>query len=211
MRSTVAHISKYSIIILVFIVFTNCSKATKNKEDFISYLNNEENDLTQKKMFNDVSFILNYEPIELKVLQDFNFKQVPAKKMEEKKKEYEGMIYFKFKLQSKDGVAKSPFKNVINSKEGLNKLKQYCLSYLINDFYIETNSKTKAPDLFYLEDDFSMLNYNQICLAFDSTNLNIANEGFTFVYNDQLLNNGLMKFKITKETLNSIPKLNYNL
>jgi hypothetical protein len=189
-------------------LFQSCSSSAINPDGYISYCNDEDNGLIQKREFDAIIYSLKYEPIEYKAISELTgeHKTITVQNFEKLKKEYNGLLYFVFKIENSNSE-KSPIKSIARNQEDLSKLTQYCQSDLSKEFYLESG-ETKIPSvLFHIEDDYSLTNFNLISLAFDAKDIDLSND-IAFVYNDPFFKNGLLKFNISKESIKNIPKIN---
>jgi hypothetical protein len=176
-------------------------------EDYVSYCNNESNALIQKREFGTLLYSIKYETVEYKALQElFGVnKTIDKKAFEQLRKEYEGLCYFTFKIES-PGSQKSPIKSLARSEEDLAKLNMYCQTGLQQAFYIESNGIKIPCVLFHIEDDHNLANYNIISLAFEKDKIG-QTQDFTLVFDDPLFKTGLIKFNISKELIQQLPTL----
>lgn len=195
-------------LLLILNLFQSCNALETNPSGFVSYCNDEENGLIQKRIFDPIIYSLKYEPIEYKVIIELNAerKLITRSDFDVLKSEYEGLLYFVFKIENSNSE-KSPIKALAKSPEDLSKLNKYCQSRLSNDFYLESNNVKIPSVIFHLEDDYSLTNFNLISIAFESKNIDF-NSDISFVYNDPFFNNGLIKFNISKESIKNLPKIN---
>jgi hypothetical protein len=77
---------------------------------------------------------------------------------------------------------------------------------MVGDFYIESGRKKIPCTLYHMEGDYNILNYSLISLAFDASGIEPGDD-ITLVYNDQLFQNGPVKFTYSSQLLTHLPTI----
>ncbi len=198
------------ILFLLCLMLQSCTKDTLSSSEFIAYVDDSENNFVQQREFNNITYTLKQEPIQYKAIKELTFakKQITQSVFDSLAKQYEGLVYFTFKMESLSNSEISPIKSLAHNADDMAKIKNYCLSKLQNDFYIESNNAQFDCVLFHLEDDHNITNCNVISIAFDADSIDITKD-VVFAFNDPFFNSGVIKFNIPKESFNHIPKIKF--
>lgn len=93
--------NRIGIIIVLFVLFSGCSKSFENKEAMMSYLKNSEEGYYQKKVTNGVAFSLLYRPTDLLVEQELGSQSNPILR-DSLREKYRKYMYFNLSI-SKGG------------------------------------------------------------------------------------------------------------
>lgn len=200
--------SKYYILFcLIVMLMHSCGPSALGPEAYMAYCNDGSKELIQQRAFNNIRYTLKYEPVDYKALKELrdNGSSSGYAEFENIRKEYEGLVYFVFKIENA-GSEKSPIKSLVKNNEDLSRINQYCQSQLESNFYAESNGIKVPCAIFHMEEDHSLMNFNLISFAFDISKID-QEKDFTVVFDDPFFNSGTIKFNVSKNTLTRLPKL----
>ncbi len=197
----------YILFFLAVMLMNSCGPSELGPEAYMAYCNDGSKELIQERDFNNIRYTLKYEPVEYKALKEVMDNGSPSdySKFENIKKEYEGLVYFVFKIEN-PGSKKSPIKSLVKSNEDLSRINQYCQSQLESNFYAESNGIKIPCAIFHMEEDHSLMNFNLVSFAFDTSKID-QDKDLTVVFDDPFFSSGTIKFNVSKNSFTRLPKL----
>lgn len=201
-------VNKYYILFFLFVMLLyGCGSSELAPEAYMAYCNDQTKELTQEREFNNIRYSLKHEPVEYKALKEIRDEgqKEDFSKFQEIRKEYDGLLYFVFKIENLDSP-KSPIKSLVKNHDDLSRINQYCQSRLDGNFYAESNGIKVPCAIFHMEEDHSLMNFNLISFAFDKSKID-QNNDLTIVFDDPFFNTGTIKFNFSKKTFTGLPKL----
>ena len=192
------------------ILLQACAPGAMSSSDFVSYVDAKDHGFIQQREFGNVKYSLKLEPAEYKTLKELTLTNstINQSNFDSILKEYEGLYYFTFKIESLTSST-SPIKSIAKNEKDIAKIIQYCQSMLQTNFYLESDNGKEACALFHIEDDYHITNYNLVSLAFDLKKLD-PNKDFAFVFDDPFFNSGVLKFNISRDLINKLPTLKFS-
>jgi len=196
------------ILLLVGLSFASCSGPGRlGPEAYLKYIDDPENGCVVSRRFDAVEFSARYEPADYKALKDLGTMDsaLTATNVAAYKKELASQVYFVFRIAAPDN-SRSPFRALAKNADDYAKLMQYMQTMMQQDFYLESGDQKIPCTLFHAESDYNAVNYTLISLAFDATKVDTSKD-LTLVYNDQVFQNGLLKFLISIQTQTHLPQL----
>ena len=193
--------SKIRLIIILsalFYMLTGCQSGGLDPVEFKEWVEDENNGIRQTILTDSVTLILQYTPPAYQVVMEKKAIKISNSEFANALEEYQGMICFKLIILDKDG--KSAFGTINNSVDSL-----YHLFGLQNDFKLAFQKDT-LPCLMYHYESHGGIGPDCMIIGFEGNRFSI-NEGFSFIYEDKVLNIGEVVFPFHKEAINKIPDL----
>jgi hypothetical protein len=195
---------------LLLVLLASCGHADRvSPERYMQYAGQADNGCTVSRTFGEILFTARYEPLAYKVIRDLKAidSTVTEANYNNLANTEKDQVYFIFRMESV-GRDASPLKILASGPASAARVMQYTQSRLQGDFHLESGNREIPCALYHLEDDYSMLNYSLISLSFDASRID-ASADMTLVYNDQLFENGPIKFTIRRDALNAFPHLKF--
>lgn len=174
-------------------------------EQFVKWVADKENKLVRDKIISDINYQLAYLPCEYMAYTELKNENFTEEKFEEVKRNYEGMTYFKFRMEVNNGSGEV-LKYNLSSGQQYNERINYMSFKMQKDIFLVQGRDTLLPGLFHYERIFELAPYATVMMAFDNEKFNPADE-FTIVYNDHLFNKGYIKFNYKPKQLIDLPKI----
>lgn len=188
---------------LLIVLFASCEKKL-DAQEFLEFMNNEENELFVEHKSELYTFKGTYMPLEFQILNELK-QEIPSKSdVDSVRKEIDGLQYYKLTIKSN-----LPASNALNPETGgqeeyFNKL-YYLLDYLEQDvFLIENEKDTLYPAMTHMERNYGAAPLTNVMIAFKNKN-DVSDK--TLIFDDRAFGMGRMKFSFKKETIDAIPKL----
>ena len=185
------------LAVIIFITIIGCDGGLTPAK-YRQWVENEKNGLLQKQSKNGYKFLLQYEPLEYIVVRESQSSSVSQDVLNKRTGALNGFVYFALKILNDKN------QNAFNNDSVINK--NYYLFDMQKDFKLINNKNDTLLCAFYQYENHGGVNPDEILLGFDRTN-KIINEGFTLLYDANILGLGKMTFKFNKEVLQRIPKL----
>lgn len=184
-----------------------CNNVNLSPKSFLSYYQENKSDLTKSRSSDLLMFDAEFMPTDVLAIRDMNDVKENFNTVEFGKnyKNYDSAYYFKFKIQTVDN---SSMKKIIKSKENLAKINQYLMTDIQNDFVVEIGSKRINCGLINVEKDILLQNCFSFIMSFEKNQFTEPlKEDITFIYNDNIFQNGILKFRFDKDKINNFPKI----
>ncbi len=175
-------------------------------KEYISWFKDRYHDIAKQKTIQDISYSVNYLPVEYMVCNELKKEKVSAQELEALQKEYEGMEYYELKIQAlghNDELAKY---QLFSPQQYQERIKYMAFDMQKNIKLINDQNKESDCKLYHFERTYGITPHSTFLIGFSKEDIGITNER-TIVINDQLFNKGLIKFNWTEQTLNNVPKL----
>lgn len=199
------------IIVLSAAAFfiTGCANKDLEPESYLRYFEVHKTELMSSKDFEPLVFEASYIPTDMMAARDMDLR--PDKTFDKTGfssvyKNYETAWYFSFKIKPLNN--NTSIKNIISTKENYSRIKQYLAAAIKEDFKIERDSQKISCSIINVESDISVQNSFLFIMSFEKqAGENLLAKDLTLVYDDNLFQNGILKFNFSKDQINSFPKI----
>ncbi len=187
---------------LVSLFFLTSCGGPLSEKDYVEWVRSTENGLKTVKEVDDLKLTVQYKPHDFVALQESKGKTGDAAGFNELKKELRGLDYYEIKIQAEAGQKLEELLQV-NGVEN----PTYYLAYgLQKEIYMEGPDGAKQfPVLYHFERSHDMAPHKTLMIAFEVKEG--SKEDKILVVHASGFQTGPVKMAITKEQLNSIPKL----
>jgi hypothetical protein len=177
--------------------------------EYVSWIENPENGLKQEKVIGDLSFTLQYKPLEFIALKALGPSAANAKGVQEARKEYEGMQYYTLTINNKSGINDLLKYEVSDMQEYQQRVSYFSFDMQRDLLLVEGEDSLKCR-LFHYERVYGLAPYATFLLGFD---LPAKKSGEVcdkvLVYRERVFETGMLKFRIKAENLNNVPELKF--
>ena len=187
-----------------FILFLcSCSNPFLNEKEYIRWIAGHKDDLCITKDIGNFKIKVEYIPVDLKILQDCKGVGLTKEKYDSMRRKLDGMQYYIIRLSLKD-------KNFDLLQYQLKDESDYALRVKYLSFDIQQDLKLEeeglsSPCLLSLfERTYGLSPEVTIDAAFANTHKNCSK---TFVWEDNMFNNGTINITFDKKLFNRIPNL----
>ncbi|MBP7809088.1 MAG: hypothetical protein KA163_07340 [Bacteroidia bacterium] len=159
----------------------------------------------KSKSINKIKYKLRLITPEIMVLNSEKINSESAFK--ERLKNYEGQVQFNFIIEDDNSENGSLVKETIINPKVYSEILHYANTEMTNDLFVIINGDTINCTIMHLEPANSI----QPVLRFSVGLSDIKNkiEECTFCFNDNIFNNGLIKFNYSSSTFNNMPKIKF--
>jgi len=204
MRGTITYITLFSVL-----VWCSCNKPEmdlptpkkdesgkayfESKEELTTWVNKNENTSRTKKL-GDFEFSLKRLSPDVMALQELQGNTSDAKAYEEAKSHYTGLTYYRLNI-SNNNYHRELLKYNLKSSEEYNDRVMYCSFQINRDLYMTNGNDTVPCALHEFERSFNLESGLNFVIAFPLIDLQ---KEHTVVLQDQLFDNGIIKFSFSK-------------
>jgi hypothetical protein len=172
---------------------------------YVSWFRSQEHGFKKRKTLNDLTYFLQYKSPEYIALIESHGEGIKKDSVEKRSKELQGLIYFDFSISLKGGQDEL-LKYQINSPADYQERVKYMSFDMQKDIKLVQDKDTISCGLYHFERIYDIGPYSNYLLAFDSKGIDL-NKELTFVFNDKVFHNGLVKFTFSGGKLIYLPKL----
>ncbi len=183
----------------------NIKKKNISVSEFIRWCMDEQNELNKTLSISEVKYNLSYMPKENLAYLELKTESYDLEKFKKTSDHYKDMIYFNLRIAVPEAEGELLKYKLTSPAEYEQRIK-YLSFGVQDDIFITQGKDTIKPGLCQYERIFEVAPYATIQIAFDKKKLN-PEEGFTFVYNDKLLEKGYVKFTYKTGQLVNLPNI----
>ncbi len=197
---------QFFCFIIALCLFSGCGRQQLAPEQFMAYYNNNKQELEKTRDSEAFSFEAGYLPGEVLALRENNHAaSADGRAFDNALRNYDSAYYFAFKITPLNNV---PMKKLVATKEKYAQMLHYLNGEIKNDFYLEAGAKKINCGLMHVESELSIQNSFLFVMSFEKTDFADAlKEDLVLVYNDELFQHGILKFRFSKSDINHFPKI----
>ncbi len=194
---------KYTFYLMLAILLVACENQRLEPAAYVQWVEDEAHQLCKKNILQGVEYLLQYQPLEYVVANEERDEQLPTTTLQQRKKELEGLQYFKLRMQSKQGEDVL-MTNLSDPAEYDLRVNYYSFDFK-HDIYLVEGADTLQCRLFHFVRSHGIAPYVDFVMAFDQASQASGNK--QLVLTDRALANNPMEFNISKEAINNIPEI----
>ena len=172
-------------------------------EAYVQHLSSDESPSLITKELNGVNYKLRLLTPEYMALSHSR-ERLNKNEIMESLKNYTHQVSFVFVIEDSD-KNQGRVKSTVFNAEGYGNILAYANTDLKNDFMLVREHDTLYCNLVHLEPSNSLQPLIRLSLAFNIPSP--AEKGFTFLFNDNIFNNGPLKFAYSNQVMDNLPKL----
>jgi len=188
-------------LFIILISFSCVEKKKLKPNEYISYMNSNENSFTRERKFNNIKYKLKIQPAEILALHE---NDLSAEKIQKSINYYKDKLNFILIIED-DGSYK--VRSTVFEKEKYGTVLSYANTDLKKDFTLINGKDSVYCSLLHLESANSIQPVIRMTIGF--TGIQKLESDLTLIYNDNIFSNGPLKFYYSKEALNDLPQLNF--
>ncbi|MDP2387989.1 MAG: hypothetical protein Q8M29_16565 [Bacteroidota bacterium] len=174
-------------------------------KDYINWIEDPGNGLIADKTIGEFTFSAFYKPLDYLALSDLEIDSTLKEELPKKIKEYEGMDYFSFRINSNADQSELLRVGIKEESEYYARLEYFSFK-MQNDFKLISGGDTANCVLYHYERVYGLAPHASFVLGFPK-NVNSKNTAKQLLFEDKIFNKGNIYITIPKEKLNHIPKL----
>jgi hypothetical protein len=182
-----------------------CSNKRKlPPKEFIGFLSSSESGLTLKKNFNGINYKARMYTPELLALTQSESPINSEPELKKKAAECSDRLNFIFFIEDESKINYT-VKSTVFDKQRYGAIMAYANTDMKNDFMLVQGKDTLACSILHLEPANSVHPLLRISLGFNG--VNPTTKEYTLVYNDNIFNNGPIKFHYSQSTFDHLPEV----
>jgi hypothetical protein len=191
-------------------LFSNSSAPERLQPvEYVSWIENPENGMKQEKVIGDLSFTVQYKPLEFIALKTLGPSAANEKTVQEARKEYEGMQYYTLTINNNAGVSDLLKYEVSDMQEYQQRVSYFSFDMQRDLLLVEGEDSLRCR-LFHYERVYGLAPYATFLLGFDlpaKKSQEVRDK--LLVYRERVFETGMLKFRIKAENLNNVPELKF--
>lgn len=196
-----------SILVIMALLGYSCGNGRKAlaPEQYMSWIKSSEKDLVKIKEVKGYRFTVKLQPAELLVLRHqerFNSQSSVDSLINIQK----GVVNLVMDIGSADNQHPLLRANLASEEEYYQRMFYYT-SEVQKDIYLVEGSDTLPCSFYHFEQTFNITPVNSMIMEFERKNPQAGYQDITLVYEDRMLNTGMLKFSFKKSFLNNLPQL----
>lgn len=199
---------RYIVIsFLLIIISASCGNGRKtlSPQQYLSWAKKSQKDLQKIKEINGYRFTAKFQPAELLVLRNKEaLKSQDA--LDSTKKIQDGIINIVMDIGSVNNQQSLLRANLSNEEEYYSRM-YYYTTEVQNDVYLVEGNDTLPCIFYHFEQTFNITPVNSMIMEFKRINSQSAYQDICLVYEDRILNTGIVKFMYKNSFLNNLPQL----
>lgn len=195
-------IYKLVLVISFLALIIGCEKKLLPLE-YKQWAESEDSGLSKSKIINPIEFKVQFLKPEYKLLINKGPVEINNIDIEKELLEYEKDYSFAFTMKNLNGIPPLRYQ-LYDENEYFSRI-EYMNNNVTKDFYLLTSKSDTLKCLFaHMERDFGISPELRLQVSFGDI---VEGEDIQFCYNDNMLRNGMIKFKFYWEDLTKSPKL----
>ncbi len=186
--------------------FSSCAKKTASPQEYISWVEDEDNGLSVGKSFDDISYTVLYKPVSYVVAKEFINGGIKQEGIAKRIKDLGDMQYVTLRIKSLK--ANELMRAGIKDESEYYQRLEYFMSDIQNDIYLIEDQDTLPCILNHFERTYGIAPYNNFVLGFGKTMHKNADK--IFVFEDKLFGTGKVMLRIEAKDIDGVPQLKLN-
>jgi hypothetical protein len=189
------------------LIMLGCNKQeVLNGNDYVHYVENENNALMNKKEIQGLNFQLQYCTTEYLLLKEYKTDHIAEKVIEERKKQNDSLVFFKLRISAK---GESDVMNYnIHATDDYYARVQYLSYGFEENIALLNGNDTIFPAVFHFERTYGVAPFADFIMAFNTYIK--EDDQFQVLIDDKAFDTGILKFTYNNKDIHSIPKLKTN-
>ena len=180
---------------------------------YIQWVENPEHGLICSNTIENYTYTAFYKPLDYVVLKDLDSISSDPNQFKMQSNDYNGLQYYTLTIERSDGGSEELLRYDLASTEDYFARIEYYSFKVQNDVILLEGNDTLACRMSHFERAYGLQSKAKIILGFDKRKGEVsktseqANADKTLVFYDRIFGAGIVKLRIDKSILNSIPKL----
>ena len=195
------------IVVLGLLALTSCQNKQLKPIGLVRYVENLKNGMRKKVIIGAWEYDVQYKPVTYAICQEQRKETITKTELKNGKQAKEGYLIFSMKIKNTQYENMSMLKLISKDYTEYTKLFTYMSTEAKNDFELVYKNDKLTPTIYQYEPNFDITPYDVILVGFSIQPEKYATEDFTLIYNDNVLQNGILKCLFTKIDLQNLPSL----
>jgi len=192
---------------MLALLILGCAKTILSPAEYVKWVEEEGNGLTEEKKIGDLVFELQYRPLDYVVMMDTKNMNISKDSLEQRKQQMSGLQHFVLRMRVEgfnDDVLKY---NLTNPADYESRVKYFSFQ-MQNDLKLIDGKDTLYCGVYSYERAFGITPYTTFVLGFPVKEKNQASVGDkTLLFDDKILGAGPLRITISEKNIENIPQL----
>lgn len=209
MANKITKINRFYSLVLICLVSMACNKSKLSPEEYVKWIDSDKNGLVKTKEINGYQITSKLVPAEYIAVKETyaENKKFDAPTYNKKVKELGSQYYIYMQLKPLNGN-KSALRNDIGSADDYYYRIEYFNFMSEKDVYLVANTDTLKCALSNFENNYEITPFNNWQLVFEKPAKPLK-EDLKFVWDDQALGIGRVRFSYDIDDINNIPTISF--
>ncbi len=185
------------------VLLSACGPGSLEPNAYVEWVENPDKGLSVQKEFGELVFRVQYKPLDYVVLQEQGI-NASGEALEAARKEYEGLQYFNFRIQLKNGGNVLSYRTATEA-EGMARIPYFSFS-LKNDLKLLEDGQELPCVLFLFSRNYNLAPTLDFALGFEASPSGNRVDKI-FRYEDKIFGLGIVQLAVTAEALKALPTL----
>lgn len=190
-------------IIFVGVLFYSCSQDSLSPSEFMRWVEDPNNGLNKSKTIGAFELQIQYKPLEYIAVQEGRSELISESEVQTRIDELEGLDYYTLRIGSLEGT--EMIQSGAVSEQEYQSRSFYFDALAFQDMKLVAGGDTLACVLYHFERNYGLAPYNNMVLAFEKPMHRDSDR--QFIFEDQVLGLGPVKFTIAYQDISSVPPL----
>lgn len=184
-----------------------CTKKSVTVQEYLNYINNPENELISTQEIAQLKIQVQYRPIDYQVLNELDLDLINADTFKTQISLNQGTQFFLLRIGTKDNNS-DPLRINLQNEDQYQQRISYLISSVKDDVKLIDGKDTLNCKMHHYERSYHLSNFHNILLLFDNpVEQNVEIKDKTIIFNERMLETGILKFKISHNAIQSIPAI----
>lgn len=178
---------------------------TLEPQEYVAWVQNPENGLKRNKEMNDITFSVQYKPLEYIVCIEERKPEIEDSIVKQKVNELSDMQYFDLRISLNEGAGEL-LKYKLTSQQQYSQRVDYFAFGMQKDIILVEGKDTIPCALYHFERAYDVTPTSTFLLGFNLSK-KVSSENKTLIIYDRTFNKGMIKIAFDKNELEKLPKL----
>jgi hypothetical protein len=182
------------------------SRSSLQPYEYVSYVDQKDNGLHANKQLDELTFEVTYKPTDYLVVKELRQKEIVPADFETLRQDYKDMHYFLLSIKNTSGET-DVLKYKISTQDAYSERLKYFAFGMERDLKLVEGTDTIPCSMVLYERNYGISGQANFMIAFPVTDTSVVNNNKTILFDDKIFGMGMLKFNVSKESIDAIPQL----
>ncbi|MDB5258014.1 MAG: hypothetical protein JWM14_2709 [Chitinophagaceae bacterium] len=173
--------------------------------EYVSYIDQEDNGLHVNKQFEELHFEVTYKPTDYLVVKELKQKEILPADYATVRQDYKDMHYFLLSIKNTSSET-DVLKYKISTQAAYSERLKYFAFGMERDLRLVEGTDTIPCSMVLYERNYGISRQANFMIAFPVTDTSAVHDK-TILFEDKIFGMGMLKFNVSKESIDAIPPL----
>ena len=201
--------SNYLKVVLgLFPFLVSCSTKQLAPAEYVRFVEDKDNGFVRETVIDQWTYRAKYKPAGYIYLQESGPQKASSQALKERCDQLKDWVFFNVYVQHETVKRMSPLRLVCQNLEEYNEALDHYLNLNQRNFQLITSKDTLYPELYVFENSYNLSPQDVFVVGF-RTGVTGKQDGMTLAYHDELLRNGIVKFRFEAEQTAAEPIIKF--